>query len=254
MSSFGITGWPDTYTRDRYWDWTLDAVSESAVLKSPVFDPIFGFGGNGKYIEDLSGFPASWLGPAPIPGRQGGGCITSGPFAWRPVPMGPGNSTAFTPHCLRRDISPWLFTQAGSAARRDWVLEGDTFQEFDRRTQGVRLGVPDMASHAVGHLGVGGEIGEMTNMYSSPGDPLFFLHHAQIDMLWDKWQHNNWDVRKAEISGPDTMYAYPFNYFANLPYQNITLESELQYPLMAEGIKIADVMDTRAGPLCYRYE
>lgn len=28
----------------------------------------------------------------------------------------------------------------------------------------------------------------MTDTFASPGDPIFFLHHAQIDRVWALWQ------------------------------------------------------------------
>ena len=238
-----------------FWDWRIDAdKGVDKVLQSPVFDKILGFGGNGKYIADVSTFPAEWQAPMPIQGRQGGGCVTSGPFAWRPIPMGPGNHTEFTPHCLRRDVSPLLITRATNSARVAWVLSADNYWDFEHRTEGVTLGWDDVATHGGGHLGVGGQIGEMTNTYSSPGDPLFWLHHAMIDNLWDQWQRVDFAARKLDINGPDTSFAYPWNLFGDVPYQNVTLEHEMPYPLMANTLKIGDVMDTQAGPFCYTYQ
>lgn len=73
-----------------YWDLSLDNTAESFV-KSPIFDNIHGFGGNGPYIEDISDdeeFPVKT--PAEIPGRGGGGCVQEGPFANLTVPIGLG--------------------------------------------------------------------------------------------------------------------------------------------------------------------
>jgi tyrosinase len=51
--------------------------------------------------------------------------------------------------------------------------------------------------HGIGHNWVGGArevngspeaIGSMANVRTSPNDPVFFLHHCNIDRLWDKWQ------------------------------------------------------------------
>ncbi|KAK3684111.1 hypothetical protein B0T22DRAFT_469620 [Podospora appendiculata] len=237
-----------------YWDWTLDATSEANVLKSPIFDSFLGFGGNGPYIADTSSFPAEWKTNVPIPGRQGGGCITTGPFAWRQIPMGPANHTDYTPHCLRRDISPWLITQTGNASMLQFVMNATNFWDLDHRSEGLALNVKGMTIHAAGHIGVGGEIGEMANTYSSPGDPLFWVHHSQIDRVWDSWQRKDWANRKTDIGGPDTMWAYPYNYFGDIPYQNITLNSDLVYPQMANSIKVSQVMDTKGGPLCYTYD
>ncbi len=53
------------------------------------------------------------------------------------------------------------------------------------------------AIHGIGHNWVGGarvvngqteSIGSMANVWTSPNDPVFFLHHCNIDRLWSKWQ------------------------------------------------------------------
>ena len=41
--------------------------------------------------------------------------------------------------------------------------------------------------HGLIHITIGGHMAAMT----SPNDPIFFLHHANIDRLWAKWQINN---------------------------------------------------------------
>ncbi|TVY82856.1 Tyrosinase ustQ [Lachnellula suecica] len=90
-------------------------------------------------------------------------------------------------------------------------------------------------------------------MYSSPGDPLFYFIHAALDRIWDQWQRADWDTRKSEISGPDTMFAYPFNFFGDIPYTNITLDYPLHYDNFGDDVKISDIMDTAADNLCYQY-
>ncbi|KAH8900922.1 Di-copper centre-containing protein [Thozetella sp. PMI_491] len=236
-----------------YWDWTLDTTSEAAVLKSPIFDSQHGFGGNGAYIEDLSFLPAEYHSQLDVPGRTGGGCVTDGPWANHNVTLGPGNSTAYNSHCLRRDVSPYLMTIALNASRLNWVLDAPTFWELDHRTESYTLTVPDISVHGGGHLGVGGNVGEIANTYSSPSDPLFWSHHANLDRMWNTWQRKNWAVRKSDIGGPDTSFAYPFNWFGDIPYKNVTLNTPLQYSLIDGVSEIADTMDIQGGDYCYTY-
>ena len=61
-----------------------------------------------------------------------------------------------------------------------------------------------------------------------------------------------WPVRKYDIGGPDTPFAYPYNFFGDIPYKNVTLKTSLNYGPFAETIKIQDTMDV--GSLCYTYD
>jgi tyrosinase len=114
----------------------------------------------------------------------------------------------------------------------------------------------------------------MGDMYSSPADPLFYLHHSALDRIWNLWQRLgtsrdafvfnilrlttdpcvDWADRKSDVGGPDTMWAYPFNFFGDVPYTNITLGFQLNYPGMAPSLNISAVMDIQSGPFCYYYQ
>jgi tyrosinase len=41
----------------------------------------------------------------------------------------------------------------------------------------------------------------MLNPISSPGDPIFYLHHTYLDKVWWGWQALNLPIRLSEISG-----------------------------------------------------
>jgi hypothetical protein len=53
----------------------------------------------------------------------------------------------------------------------------------------------------------------MLNGVSSPGDPLFYLHHTWLDKIWADWQALNKTARLKEIGGtnimPDNMQGFP---------------------------------------------
>lgn len=192
--------------------------------------------------------------PVKIPGKTGGGCVFDGPFVNMTVIFGPGPNLEANPRCLARDFAPSLALEKLTAEMTDWVLEAETFTEFDHRFQGVGIDVDGMTIHAGGHLSVGGDIGDVGNMYSSPSDPLFYLHHANLDRLWDQWQRVDFEARKADMGGPDTMFAFPWDFFGEVPYENITLETELEFKGLVENVKISEVMDIHAANLCIEYE
>lgn len=144
----------------RYWDWNLDVTPSSKFVKSPIFDPVHGFGGNGPYVE----IPDS---PLNVPGRTGGGCITDGPFVNMTVRMGPANDTSGNPRCLSRDFSPYFAGRYLGRNQTGLTLAQSDFGWFDRVTEG---GPSFDASgiHGGGHYGVGGTLGEMGDLYNSP--------------------------------------------------------------------------------------
>jgi tyrosinase len=100
------------------------------------------------------------------------------------------------------------------------------------------------ANKIQGHYTIGGDPGG--DFFASPGDPAFFLHHAQIDRTWWIWQNQDLANRQNAISGTITLNNVP-------PSRNGTLEDWLEMGILGTGTTIADVMSTIAGPLCYIY-
>lgn len=55
--------------------------------------------------------------------------------------------------------------------------------------------------HGKGHYYIGGT---MASGGGTPNDPMFFLHHANIDRLWAEWQANNLaSGREVDFGNPD---------------------------------------------------
>ncbi|KAK3694368.1 hypothetical protein B0T22DRAFT_526307 [Podospora appendiculata] len=160
-----------------YWDWTLDTPAAKWAA-SPVFDAATGFGGNGPFVEgDASN-------PFEVPGRSGGGCVPDGPFAGITdfVHLGLANGVTYNPQCLKRDLSPYFAGRYLAVNQTQVTLAQPDFGWFNRAVEGC----PSFEAsglHGGGHYGVGGRFGQMGDLYASPADPIFFLHHANIDRV-----------------------------------------------------------------------
>lgn len=97
------------------------------------------------------------------------------PLFGKPLLIVVGYNTSYSPHCLTRDLAPSFAISKLNASGVAYTLAAKNYFEFDIRVEGG-VDVPSMTYHGGGHLGVGGDLGEMGNVYSSPGDPLFYLH------------------------------------------------------------------------------
>jgi tyrosinase len=148
-----------------YWDWSLDNPENGGAQfnNSPIFDPITGFGGNGK-----AGFipiPPPVAGQPP-PGTAGtpiGSCVTDGPFANFTVVLNPGpvtNGLTAGSRCLERNFQ--THTVDISSAWNANVVPLLNLEVFTNFTLGMdfdigKTGAP-AGIHGAGHQGVGGEV------------------------------------------------------------------------------------------------
>lgn len=243
-----------------YWDWTLDTKDVDA---SPLFDGSpYSMSGNGLYIPGRPNItvtinlPPNTIPQSILPPGTGGGCVTTGPFANIQVPFGelglsingsfvknPKNLD-YTPHCLRRDLNSKLIAPSLTRANVDILLGSPNITAFNAvLNQGTDPNV--LSLHGGGHLGISKDMGDII---TSPGDPIFFLHHAQLDRLWTLWQKRNLTERQYAISGTATFLNYPPSPEFRL---NDTIDLGKLSPRGPQPIR--DFMNTLDGPFCYEY-
>jgi tyrosinase len=116
---------------------------------------------NSQVIRDFGGL-----------GMPGTGCI-SAPFdGW-------GRSEPAQP-CIKRDSGPISDSRWTTLEAMSPIFADSRFESFSRRIE--------QAGHAGVHVAIGGDMRD-TNV--SPFDPLFFLHHANVDRFFWIWQLKN---------------------------------------------------------------
>jgi tyrosinase len=133
---------------------------------------------------------------------------------------------------------------------KDIIETSETYNDFRERLEN--------GPHRHLHLGIGGE---MPTISSTNGilfdklreailtylDPLFFVHHAQIDRLWWLWQQRNPTKRNHEFFGSheskDSMNGSGA----------ATLEDKIMMLGLAQDRPVHDVLTTSSDILCYKY-
>jgi tyrosinase len=143
-----------------------------------------------------------------LPPGTGGGCVMKGPFSNMTVHLGPHrllNAGAMNsedpfkdnPRCLRRDING-LSAKRWASLRNttELILGNDKIEMFQAQAQGDRRYFDKLVGiHSGGHFTVLGDPGG--DFYLSPGEPVFYLHHAQIDRAYWIWQNLEWENRQV---------------------------------------------------------
>lgn len=237
-----------------YWDWAADA---QAVDQSEIFNgDEFSMGGNGEYIP---GRADTYLGLQDInfPPGTGGGCVYSGPFSNETYTtnLGPIDSPYnnnvegqydYNPRCLVRDLNTWFSSRYNTYHNvADLAIGVDSVEYLQALMQGY-LGDNKLGVHGGGHW-LGGGPSQLEDFHSSPNDPVFYIHHAMIDRIWTVWQYMDRENRQNAIYGTSTLNNSP-------PSADMTLADSLPFGLVTSSPVLGDLMDTLAGPYCYRYE
>ena len=217
--------------------------------------------GNGAFIPGKG--PITLLlgdyAPVVLPPGTGGGCVTTGPFKnytvnLGPVSMplnngsviggGPGTGLAYNPRCMTRDISAAVNTAYANATSVLNLLTQNTIADFQLVMQGVP-GSGNIGVHGGGHYTIGGDPAD--DVFSSPGDPAFYLHHGMIDLTWWVWQMLDFKNRRNQISGTQTFLNQP-------PTPDVTLDDTVDLYYAGGGpITMRELMSVNDGPFCYTY-
>ncbi|KAH7374685.1 monooxygenase [Plectosphaerella cucumerina] len=216
-----------------YWDWSIDA-DKVDVPNSAVFDPVTGFGGDGKKTgSDVPGFTR---------------CVVDGPFANTNLTLGMGspdvNLDGDQLHCFTRQFNGGM----GNDENGETIIGDMQATAYDSKVMETIYGFKTYAEmhnmleglpHAQIHSVIFGDMGPST----SPNEPLFFLHHANVDRAWAKWQGRN-ATRLADYTG--------FNDAAKTI--SASLNDKMPVMQLAETEPVVkDYMDIQAGALCYTY-
>jgi hypothetical protein len=234
----GYLGWLEKICRelsgDRdfalpYWDWTANPRMPERFLRgnlNPANFPITSFADfKGRFKGSFSDYWSQLTPDQLVQLRLRS--FPSEDFVWAAIQNVPGDSfdsSMFAEISYVRELTPprsQLFDQMTSAAVSlptvKSALYATTFESFGSAKRGHHhvdptsgaQGTLESQPHNMVHNNVGGLLagppdreGFMSE-FLSPVDPIFFLHHSNIDRLWDVW------TRKQTASGKSTEPADP---------------------------------------------
>jgi tyrosinase len=248
-----------------YWNWGFTAIT--GLKNSPIFDgsatSMSGDGAPlpGKADQIMLG-ASQGLDPIYLPVGSGGGCVTSGPFSNMTVNLGPAaldlpgglvdsnpaGPLAYNPRCLKRDLTDAVNQEYSNTLEILLnIVQPTNVMDFQMQMQGVpgsgRIGI-----HGGGHYSLGGDPGR--DVFVSPGDPVFYLHHSMIDRVWWMWQM----IKPSERAASDKAIDGTRTFLNQPPSANGTLDDliDLEYAF-GPATPIRDLLSSVNGPLCYAY-
>ncbi|KAL8393739.1 hypothetical protein RB595_003471 [Gaeumannomyces hyphopodioides] len=250
-----------------YWDWSLDY---EGLRHSPVMSADRGFGGDGSSTRTETG----------PDGRATLKCVDDGPFSQlrpeylaanprdppaaggrRPLPV-PQPARGLGARRLRdhgRDNQAGQNRGAAAGGQLDLLPLGARGGPAWRHTRLARRGnEPDhvaqwsvLCAPPVNPTTTTTTKGRVCmcvlrgDTNTKPIEPLFFLHHGQIDHLFWQWQQQN-SSRLTEYGGTAVHYN-------ETGRREATLDDLLVMDGLAADVKVRDIMDTVHGDLCYTY-
>lgn len=151
----------------------------------------------------------------------------------------------YNPRCAKRDITSYAAKTWFTMQNLHNITIGPASKNiatFQDELQG-RFGDGFLGMHAAGHYTMGGDGGDF---YSSPNDPVFYLHHAMVDRVWWIWQ-------ALHLNQANTIAGNVAAFQPNSP--KATLKDIVQMNwLNIDPKTIEELLDTLDGePFCYIY-
>ncbi|KAK0124988.1 hypothetical protein ONS96_008858 [Cadophora gregata f. sp. sojae] len=241
-----------------YWNW--------GKYPDPTVSPIFNgdahsMGGNGESVTH-KGY-ALGMASVMVPPGKGGGCVKTGPFANMTVNLGPlagsvdpalkipknprSDGYGYNPRCLRRDVNNYFTSQyLRPQDIANHITSSKDIEAFEKTLQTDTTKA--FSLHTGGHYSIWGDPGG--DFYVSPAEPVFWLHHGQVDRHWWIWQNQDSANRVQQYKG-GTIMMQP-----NSPPGKITDIQNLSVtaPKGYAGIPSKDLVSTLSGPFCYIYQ
>jgi hypothetical protein len=191
----------------RYFEQALQKIDSSIML------PWWDWTKDSQAPEQSQIFANSNMGPNG--GSGSGGCINTGTFAgWKVQSANSG--------CTARYFSNGQTIPAWTSPE---VV--DNYLNQNTRYDGFRQQL-ESSIHALVHVGIGGNNGDMSFMYST-NDPIFWIHHGMIDRMYWEWQQRH----------PSAANDFPTN--------------PATTNLAMYGIPVNTVFDTTSSDYCYNY-
>jgi len=234
-----------------YWNWPATAGN---LQGSAVFDGSdTSMSGDGVFNDTG---PIQLTPSFSIPHGSGGGCVYQGPFAGLTVTLNtipasvaqtggplPADTFANNPVCLQRDLNSYVAQTYTNFGNISDALNAPDIEGFSAVVDG-NITASQPGIHAGAHFQVGGQ---MANLFVSPQDPIWYLTHSYLDLLYTQWQ----DTHPEEANG-----IFGTQTFGNVPPSDpVTPETfEPDWGYFYPSVQVKDLLSTKSGPFCYRYE
>ncbi|MCU0498928.1 MAG: tyrosinase family protein [Anaerolineae bacterium] len=180
-----------------YWDWT-DPESTAAVFTvdfmSPGGDPEHGYavteGPFRKDIWQLNLLPSDPNRRAQSPHKYLVRALGVDTGNLYPILLPTIVDVHNTLQSTGYDVPPYSFSSENALSFRN-TLEGFTWDESPDTSESMHNIVHDwVAGVFITDLNGRVQVGSMEPLDVSPNDPVFFLHHANVDRVWATWQIN----------------------------------------------------------------
>ncbi|KAG5983001.1 hypothetical protein E4U55_001000 [Claviceps digitariae] len=240
-----------------YWDWSKYA--HRPFDENPLYDGSeTSMSGNGWYVPGRNGTVQPLPIPVPnppslyCPPGTGGGYIERGPFVNWTLHLGPvtnpndhnglpvnpnprPDGLGYNPRRIIRDFNNTLLQSNTYQVLTNMLTNMTSIHQFHPYFSRV--------PHLMGHFFISGYDNDF---YTSPGDPLFWFHHAQVDRIWAIWQALDFSTRENALDGTLTMENVP-------PSRNVTLDDIMTFDF-EPSIPVKQGMSPTKNGLCYIYE